>query len=105
MHWQLQSRLLIGRGYRKRQFHAVARHLGHVTRSASRQHSTEELSKSGAWCVACDFSRGMLAAGARSRTFSPGLRSKRSRVRLRQILSWPKDNTVLVMSYLAQTHP
>lgn len=26
--------------------------------------STEELSKSGAWCVACDFSRGMLAAGA-----------------------------------------
>lgn len=25
--------------------------------------STEELSKSGAWCVACDFSRGMLAAG------------------------------------------
>lgn len=26
--------------------------------------STEELSKSGAWCVACDFSLGMLAAGA-----------------------------------------
>ncbi|AWB81190.1 demethylmenaquinone methyltransferase [Corynebacterium yudongzhengii] len=26
--------------------------------------STEELAKSGAWCVACDFSRGMLAAGA-----------------------------------------
>ena len=26
--------------------------------------STEELSKSGAWCVACDFSRGMLAAGS-----------------------------------------
>ncbi|WP_026209340.1 demethylmenaquinone methyltransferase [Corynebacterium caspium] len=25
--------------------------------------STEELAKSGAWCVACDFSRGMLAAG------------------------------------------
>lgn len=25
--------------------------------------STVELSKSGAWCVACDFSRGMLAAG------------------------------------------
>lgn len=25
--------------------------------------STEELQKSGAWCVACDFSRGMLAAG------------------------------------------
>lgn len=26
--------------------------------------STEELAKSGAWCVACDFSQGMLAAGA-----------------------------------------
>ena len=26
--------------------------------------STEELAKSGAWCVACDFSTGMLAAGA-----------------------------------------
>ncbi|MDO5032384.1 demethylmenaquinone methyltransferase [Corynebacterium sp.] len=26
--------------------------------------STVELAKSGAWCVACDFSRGMLAAGA-----------------------------------------
>ncbi|WP_047258922.1 demethylmenaquinone methyltransferase [Corynebacterium uterequi] len=26
--------------------------------------STEELAKSGAWCVACDFSPGMLAAGA-----------------------------------------
>lgn len=26
--------------------------------------STEELARSGAWCVACDFSRGMLAAGA-----------------------------------------
>ncbi|HIW90882.1 MAG TPA: demethylmenaquinone methyltransferase [Candidatus Corynebacterium avicola] len=26
--------------------------------------STVELSESGAWCVACDFSRGMLAAGA-----------------------------------------
>ncbi|MCF4005848.1 demethylmenaquinone methyltransferase [Corynebacterium uropygiale] len=26
--------------------------------------STEELAHSGAWCVACDFSRGMLAAGA-----------------------------------------
>ena len=25
--------------------------------------STVELAKSGAWCVACDFSRGMLAAG------------------------------------------
>ncbi|MGZ7495787.1 demethylmenaquinone methyltransferase [Corynebacterium sp. ZY180755] len=25
--------------------------------------STEELAKSGAWCVACDFSQGMLAAG------------------------------------------
>lgn len=25
--------------------------------------STEELARSGAWCVACDFSRGMLAAG------------------------------------------
>lgn len=25
--------------------------------------STEELTRSGAWCVACDFSRGMLAAG------------------------------------------
>lgn len=27
--------------------------------------STEELAKSGAWCVACDFSQGMLAAGAK----------------------------------------
>ena len=27
--------------------------------------STVELAKSGAWCVACDFSSGMLAAGAK----------------------------------------
>lgn len=27
--------------------------------------STEELAKSGAWCIACDFSLGMLAAGAK----------------------------------------
>src|SRR5699024_5386040 len=40
---------------------------------------------------------------AKSRTFSPGLRFKRCRVSLRHRRSWPKERTVLVISYFSPT--
>src|SRR5699024_9952400 len=40
---------------------------------------------------------------AKSRTFSPDLRFNRCRVSLRHRRSWPKERTVLVMSYFSPT--